>query len=49
MMIQSILNFLEEYKGLILENHMILATNNSTYEGYGNGILPQLVSTQEEL
>lgn len=36
-----------EYKGLIpLENHMILATNNSTYEGYGNArnFLPQLVS-----
>ena len=35
------------YKGLIpLENHMLFATNNSTYEGYGNArnFMPQLVS-----
>lgn len=35
------------YKGLIpLENHMLFATNNSTYEGYGNArnFQPRLVS-----
>jgi hypothetical protein len=35
------------YLGLIpLENHMLFATNNSTYEGYGNArnFMPQLVS-----